>query len=342
MMTTTLSAAPQSEETAPLVSVVMPVFNGQGFLACAIDSVLWQTRGDWELVIVDDGSTDESPRIAEKYATVDSRVRVFHQENFGGGAARNRGLAETNPRSQYIAFLDADDVYEPDAIETLVRALEADRKAVAASGLARYIDAGGRLISPGEAEAWGRNRRTIRGLRSVLCLPDEPTTFVVLSHWNTIHTPGQALIRRQPLLSIGAIDESLATADYDMWLRLALLGEITFIDRVLLSYRRHAGGMSSESRRTRLDDWRIRRKILFSREIDAKGIRFFVMAKLYAVTSFRLRWFGEALRKGRVREAGSHLFRLLTEYARLSWLLLQRGVSQGRPPSSLLERRTAW
>ena len=90
-------------------SVIMPVYNAARHLREAVDSVLNQTYSDWELVCVDDGSTDGSAVILEEYAKLDCRVRVFHQENAGVALARNRGLDEA--RGEWIAWIDADDVY---------------------------------------------------------------------------------------------------------------------------------------------------------------------------------------------------------------------------------------
>lgn len=96
----------------PLVSCVIPVWNGQTYLASAIDSVLGQTRGALEAIVVDDGSTDQTPLVIASYG---SRVRTTRQENAGHGAARNAGIAMA--RGEFIAFLDADDLWHPEKIE---------------------------------------------------------------------------------------------------------------------------------------------------------------------------------------------------------------------------------
>src|SRR2546421_13123372 len=104
----------------PMVSVVIPVYNGERYLAEAIESVLAQTICTWELVIVDDGSADGTPGVAQRYAGRDARIRVVRQANGGVAAARNRGMQETDPSSEYVIFLDHDDVWEIDALETLL------------------------------------------------------------------------------------------------------------------------------------------------------------------------------------------------------------------------------
>lgn len=99
----------------PLVSVVMPIYNAEKYVSQAIESVLNQTLKDFELILVDDGSTDKSPEICDAYAEKDSRIQVIHQPNGGICAARNCGLEMV--KSEYVAFIDNDDVYLPDLLE---------------------------------------------------------------------------------------------------------------------------------------------------------------------------------------------------------------------------------
>lgn len=97
------------------VSVIMPVYNAEKYLAMAIESVLNQSFEDFELILVDDGSKDKSLSFCEKYAAKDKRIKVVHQENKGICAARNRGLALAS--GEYVSFIDNDDVYLPDLLE---------------------------------------------------------------------------------------------------------------------------------------------------------------------------------------------------------------------------------
>jgi glycosyltransferase involved in cell wall biosynthesis len=96
------------------VSVILPVFDGELYLAEAIESVLAQTHPPQEIIVVDDGSTDGSSRIAQKYAERQSNVRCFRQPNRGIGSARNHGVSEA--RGDYLAFLDADDLWPADRL----------------------------------------------------------------------------------------------------------------------------------------------------------------------------------------------------------------------------------
>lgn len=101
----------------PLLSVIVPVYKSERFINECIESVLSQTFSDWELVLIDDGSPDNSGAICDEYAMKDNRIKVFHQKNGGVCAARNKGL--DNATGEYILFLDSDDYMPKDAVETL-------------------------------------------------------------------------------------------------------------------------------------------------------------------------------------------------------------------------------
>lgn len=98
-----------------MISVVMPVYNGERFLPEAVRSVMDQTYRDWELIIVDDGSTDRSREVALEYAAKDDRVSVISQDNAGPAAARNNGV--NHARGRWIAFIDADDLWDKDKLK---------------------------------------------------------------------------------------------------------------------------------------------------------------------------------------------------------------------------------
>lgn len=125
--------APDRKCMRPIVSIVIPVYNASAFLREALDSVISQSFADWEAICVDDGSTDNSAAILEAYAGRDVRFRVLMTSRLGAGTARNAALNVA--RGDYIAFLDADDSYEPSFLEDMVRAIHGAEIAVCGANL---------------------------------------------------------------------------------------------------------------------------------------------------------------------------------------------------------------
>jgi glycosyltransferase involved in cell wall biosynthesis len=226
----------------PSISVVIPTHGGR-FLSAAAQSVQAQTFTDWELIIVDDGSTDGTAEVAGRLAAGDPRICVVaNPRNTGIAAARNRGLASISSSSEYVAFLDHDDAWMPDALETLRGALVANAKASAAHGMATGIDELGATVP------FPRERLRRMGIvdgRLVEWPPERPTEFANLAYETCIVSTGSGLIRRKELVALGGFDLRAAPSDdYDLWIRLARRGEIAYVDRPVLAYRGHSGQTS--------------------------------------------------------------------------------------------------
>src|SRR5882757_4082321 len=109
----------------PLVSVIMPAYNAEKYIAEAINSVKQQTYTAWELIVIDDGSTDNTAAIIKKYAGTDNRIMYTYQANGGQGKARNNGLKKAT--GEYVAFLDADDLWIPEKLNTQVEIMHANK-----------------------------------------------------------------------------------------------------------------------------------------------------------------------------------------------------------------------
>ena len=123
----------------PLVSVIVPVYNTEKYLHRCIDSILSQTFSDFELLLIDDGSTDQSGTICDEYARKDSRVKVFHKENGGVSSARNLGL--DNTRGEWVTFCDSDDFIHKDMCRTLMNNIQEDEDAdIIVCGVADYVN----------------------------------------------------------------------------------------------------------------------------------------------------------------------------------------------------------
>jgi len=312
------------------VSIVIPAYNAGLYLGQCLDSVRRQTVNDWEAIVVDDGSLDDTAEIVGSYAQRDGRIRLHSQKNQGVSVARNHGFAVTSTETSFITFLDADDTLEPNALEVLLAALEEREDCVAAHGLARYIDEHGERLFAGRAEAEGRNRRTFRGLRRLRLDEREPTSFAVFAHWNHVHTPGQVLIRREALDRAGLCDPKLhSAADYDLWLRLTLLGDFAFVDHVVLNYRQHGAAMSRDGRRMRAEEWQIWQKLLSDNELSQGRRRILTLAKIYALAEFRSGWALEAAAAHDYASAGAHLVRWGRETLRYTWLWVHSELLEG-------------
>jgi len=191
----------------PSISAIIPAYNAEPFLARAIESVLGQTCPPMELIVVDDGSTDGTGDVARRFG---DRVRFFHQENAGVSAARNLGIEKA--RGEWIAFLDADDWWEPHRLESQVAILKRHPDLMWASG--RFID-----MSPGDVRVVHPSEHLYADmLADGSYFPDfyEPALAGVRFNSDTM------LIRRSAFERVGLFDVLLPTAaDRDMWYRLA-------------------------------------------------------------------------------------------------------------------------
>jgi glycosyltransferase involved in cell wall biosynthesis len=246
----------------PRVSVVIPAYNGENYLAATLDSVRAQTFEGWELVVYDDGSRDATAALVSAYAALDRRIRLVSGKNGGVAAARNRGLEVTDPRSEFVIFLDHDDVWEPDALETLVGVLDGPSGYVSSHSLARSIGEDG-LPTPGDDLAdWMRNRKAVEGRRVVDVPRLQPTTFAAMAVKNWVVTPGTHLIRRAVAEAAGGFDARAVPADdWDLAIRVSRMGDIGYVDRPLVGWRRHPGAQSNVSDYGRAY-FRVRRKML--------------------------------------------------------------------------------
>lgn len=119
-----------------MISIIVPVYNAGKYLRETLDAITTQTYEDYELLLVDDGSSDDSPSICDKYAEKDSRIKVFHNENMGASAARNFGL--DNAQGEYIAFIDSDDIVEKDYLARLYEQFEKENVDVVLCGFDRF------------------------------------------------------------------------------------------------------------------------------------------------------------------------------------------------------------
>lgn len=226
---------------AGLVSVVVPAWNAAGWLAETLNSALAQTWRDVEVVVVDDGSTDETENVLRRYG---GRVRYFRQDNAGQGAARNRGAAESD--GEFIAFLDSDDTWLPEKIEAQVALMRAEP--AAALAFCNYNAFGDNAGKPGFDRApilAGLPSRAVGEFGRVILATDLVTPILDDMY---CQVPSFWLVRRALFDRVGGFDPSLREGGED-WLlaaKLALQGSFVY-DLRRLGYRREWPGSHSRS-----------------------------------------------------------------------------------------------
>jgi glycosyltransferase involved in cell wall biosynthesis len=303
------------------VTVVVPAYNAERYIEQTLNSVLAQTFTSWELIVVDDGSSDGTSHIVGEFAARDARVTLYRQSNSGVAAARNRGLRAATLEAWAVLFLDADDVLDSEALEKLVGALERQPSVVGAHGQVQFIDADGRRIRNGEAEKWGLDRHALVAGKIIRWPSDLPTNLAVLVLLNRLRTPGCALLRRSVVDSLGGFDEDPRAAiaeDYELWLRLACRADLALLKDVVLSYRLHEHSASRNLRRTDAARWYVHRKVVHDasigceqRELLREGLKF---ARLLGCRNW-FEWAIRSLRRGDVVSAAKQGRHALVELA---------------------------
>jgi glycosyltransferase involved in cell wall biosynthesis len=263
------------------VSIIVPAYNTDKFLAAALESVLSQTRKDWELIVVNDGSTDKTGTIAEAFSQIDNRIRVVHQENTGIAGALNRGFTEIGGDCEYCMMLGSDDVLKSNALEILIHALEKDHTVVAAHGLLSYIDSEGKPLAVNGTYTWPGPRFGIRGKWLKVWPISSPTTFEVLAYHDFIPSSG-IIMRRAKKEVAGGFDQHLKVVeDWDMWLRLSRLGDIAFVNSVVYSYRIHRNNISKNRQIMRESELYVRKKMYTSADLDEQERRIILFGYRY-------------------------------------------------------------
>ncbi len=213
---------------APLVSVLLPVYNAERYLAEAVESILRQSFSDFELLVIDDGSRDRSGQILQSFAQRDPRIRLLRRENRGLIATLNEML--TLAQGEFLARMDADDLATPDRLALQVQFLQQHPQIVCVGGAFDLIDAQGRTVQ-------------------AVPMPEQNAEIQqMLLIGRTIINHPCALIRRSALLQIGGYDPTMRTVeDLDMLLKLGELGELANLPDTVLQYRFHFESVSAQN-----------------------------------------------------------------------------------------------
>lgn len=208
------------------VSVIIPAYNQGHYLAAAIQSALDQTQANVEVLVIDDGSTDDTAQVAQQFT--DPRVRYIHQANRGLSGARNTGIRHAS--GDFLTYLDSDDLFLPRKLELLLGELRARPQLGFVAGQAIPVDETGQPIGKLFDQA----------------LPANPTHLLL---GNPLHV-GSVLLRREWQARVGFFDETLRSyEDWDMWLRLALAGcQMGYVAQPVSLYRFHREQMTRDGR----------------------------------------------------------------------------------------------
>lgn len=216
----------------PLVSIVMPAYNTSAYIASSVQSALGQTVENFELLIVDDGSTDDTKAIAERFAVEDSRVTVWSRRNGGACQARNEALQRA--RGQFIAFLDSDDVWMPEYLQTQIGVLEGHPEAAVVTANALNLD------GPLDGQPYWPAGSDVRPLTMLEMIEREDSVCIM------------SVFRREVHAAIGGFDDGFVygSEDYDYWLRAADAGfRFLQVRWPIAFYRRRPGGASAATAR---------------------------------------------------------------------------------------------
>ena len=214
----------KSVKNNKLISVIIPAYNAQQYIRQTIESVLSQSYKNIEIIVINDGSTDETPKIIECFG---DRIRVIHQKNMGLSGARNNGIRAA--LGEFVAFVDADDLWAPDKIGKQVALFNKNPEL----GFA-YTDYS--IFGPGAGKEFHKiSPKLYKGyvLKELFCYP-----FIIVS---------SVMVKKACLEEVGLFDtDNPSTQDYDLWMRLAERYTADFVDEPLVRYRVHSEAMSRD------------------------------------------------------------------------------------------------
>jgi glycosyltransferase involved in cell wall biosynthesis len=247
-----------------LISAIIPTYNHGAFIREAINSALAQTYKNYEIIIVDDGSTDDTASIVRKFiSSVGQRheIRYIYQENSGPSSARNKGIKEA--KGDYVAFLDSDDMWEPDKLAKQVRYMETNNlRGLCCAGYDLVNEAGTQI---GAHQLFYENKRDV--LRDLLIR-------------NVVSTCSTVMVNRECFDIVGLFDESLQVAeDWDMWIRLIRKYDFSHIPESLVKVRVRTASQSASGDKNLQNDLKFLGKLFSDPELKNRHI---VKARAYS------------------------------------------------------------
>ena len=251
----------------PKVSIIIPTYNRAHYIGESVDSILAQTFKDYEIIVVDDGSTDNTREVLKKYG---DKVQYVYQNNAGPPAAMNTGVRKA--KGEYYLILGDDDALMPDMVERQVEVLDKNPDAAFVCSGIHFVDADGEIYKTSRD---GRARE--RSFKSLLF-----DNFV----WHLT-----ALVRRSVSEEMGHFDETLLTThDHDLWIRMAIKYRFEYTDLPLAKFRRHPGnysktlGLHLKDHLTILNKPVVRERLTFLEWAKFRAVNYYRFAMFYART----------------------------------------------------------
>jgi glycosyltransferase involved in cell wall biosynthesis len=219
----------------PLISIIIPTYNSAELIGAAIDSVLAQTYQNWECIIVDDGSTDNTLKLCNQYIKLDSRVKYLYQENGKQGKARNLGISKAN--GFYLAFLDADDLWLPEKLSVQIVQIQKHDVDLVFSDSYVFND-----------NALNNLSQKMNVLDAILYDKNSMQLFLEINKVPIL----TVLVKREKVLSVGGFSENLDiqnVEDYHLWLKLLMTNCMFYSSsRILAKYRIHNTAATSSDK----------------------------------------------------------------------------------------------
>lgn len=218
-----------------LVSVIMPAFNAEFYIYEAINSVIVQTYNNWELIIVDDGSTDTTAKIVDEWVVKDKRIQYYYQENGKQGKARNFGISKS--KGVYLAFLDADDLWLSEKLEIQITEIKKNRVDLVFADSYIFYDDG--IIDPSQKM---NIPNTVFYDKKSIRLFLEANRIPILT----------VLVKREKIINVNGFSEKLDiqnVEDYHLWLKLLMSNSIFYSsDLIVAKYRVHDSSVTSSDK----------------------------------------------------------------------------------------------
>ena len=250
----------------PSLSVIVPVYNGEQTIRETIDSVLQQTFSDFELIVINDGSQDSTLEVVSSIP--DARIKIFSHPNAGQAISRNRGIERAS--GEFIAFLDADDLWKPDKLEVQLKALEANPQAAVAYSWTDFIDKSGQFLGNGTRINYSGN------------------VYEKLLVRNFLEHGSNPLIRRQALTEVGAFDASLTPAeDWDLYLRLASCYNFIAVPSAQVLYRVSANSSSTNVSRMEAASLQVIERAFNQAPASLQHLKKYSLSTLYVYLMFK-------------------------------------------------------